>query len=145
MANNFNLKNYSELLNKKDLSGTEQFELLSYRALVESQITYNRREDYFSLIDEYLSKKINPDEFRASFLKTYSQDTETLFIMEKDFEQLSDFSIDSEIYENPFSNLIDLIYNNSMLAIEEGPYDGISDDEFKVSIENAFSNLKLFE
>jgi len=43
----------------------------------------------------------------------------------------------------PFSLLIDLIYDNSMLAVEFGPEDGISEDEFKVSIENAFSNSKF--
>lgn len=40
--------------------------------------------------------------------------------------------------------LIDLIYDNSMLAVEFGPEDGISEDEFKVSIENAFSKFKIF-
>jgi len=144
MCNNFNLKNYVKLLNKQDLAERDQLQLLSYGALVERQISYNRKEEYFSLIKEYLAKKINPSTFRGKFLKMQKQDDDTTQIMEKDFEQLSNFSIDLE-EEGPFSLLIDLIYNNSMLAVEFGPKDGISEDEFKVSIENAFSNPKLFK
>lgn len=53
MSNNFNLKNYVELLNKQDLAETDQLQLLSYGALIERQIFYNRKEEYFSLIKEY--------------------------------------------------------------------------------------------
>ena len=45
--------------------------------------------------------------------------------------------------KNKDIRLIDLIYDNSILAVEFGPENGISDDKFKVSIENAFS--KFFE
>lgn len=53
MSNNFNLKNYVELLNKQDLAETDQLQLLAYGALVERQISYNRKKEYFSLIKEY--------------------------------------------------------------------------------------------
>ena len=145
MPNNFNLKNYLELLNKQDLTETDQFQLLSYGALVERQISYNRKEEYFSLIKEYLAKKISPSIFRGKFLKIQEQDNDINQIMKKDFEQLSNFSIDLELEEGLFSLLIDLIYDISMLAIEFGPDNGISEDEFRVSIENTFSNSKLFK
>ena len=145
MSKNFNLKNYVELLNKQNLTETDQLQLLSYRALVERQISYNRKDEYFSLIKEYLAKKINPSTFRGKFLKMQKQDDDTAQIMKENFEQLSNFSIDLELEEGPFSLLIDLIYDNSMLTVEFGPEDGISEDEFKVSIENAFSNSKLFK
>lgn len=141
MANNFNLKNYLELLNKQDLAETDQLQLLSYEALVEQQISYNSKEEYFSLIKEYLAKKINPSRFRGKFLKMQKQDDDTAQVMKEDFEQLSNFSIDLELKEGAFSLLIDLIYDNSMLAVEFGPEDVISEDEFKVSIENASSKL----
>lgn len=70
---------------------------------------------------------------------------DTTQIIKEDFEQLSTLSINLELEESPFSLLIDLIYNNSMLAFEFGPEDGISEDEFRLSIEKAFSNSKLFE
>ena len=69
MSNNFNLKNYIDLLNKQDLTETDQLQLLSYGALVERQISYNRKGEYFSLIKEYLARKINPRTFRGKFLK----------------------------------------------------------------------------
>ena len=144
MSNNFNLRNYIELLNKKDLDETDQRQLLSYGALVERQISYNRKDEYFSLINDYLSEKINPSIFRGKFLKMQEQDDHKAQIMQEDFEQLSNFSIDLELEEGPFSLLIDLIYDNSMLAVEFGPEDGISEDDFKISIKNAFSNPELF-
>lgn len=65
--------------------------------------------------------------------------------MKEDFEQLSNFSIDLELEEGSSSLLINLIYDNSMLAVKFVPEDGIFEDEFKVSIENAFSNSKSFD
>jgi len=57
---------------------------------------------------------------------------------------LSNLSINLELEESSFSLLIDLIYDISMLAVEFGPEDEISKDEFKVSIKKGFSNTKLF-
>ncbi len=145
MSNNFNLKHYLELLGKQDLTETDELQLLSYGALVERQISYNRKDEYFSLIRQYLAKKINPSTFRGKFLEMQKADDDTTQIIKEDFEQLSNLSIDLELEEGPFSLLIDLIYDNSMLAVEFGPKDGISEDEFRVSIEKAFSSSKLFK
>ena len=41
------------------------FELLSFKATVVKQMCYNRKKDYFILIDEYLSRIITPYEFRS--------------------------------------------------------------------------------
>lgn len=147
MRNNFNLKHYIELLEKnanlertEDITETEKRELLSYGARIERQISYNRKDQYFSLIREYLAKIINPNTFRGKFLKMQKADDDATQILEQDFEQLSCFSIDLE--EGTFSSLIDRIYNISMLAVEFGPEDGISEDEFRDSIEAEFSKCK---
>ena len=145
MSNNLNIKNYIKLLKKPDLTETDKTELFSYKALVEQQISYNRRNEYFSLIQEFLAKKMNPSTFRAKFFEMQQQDVDNLEILEKDVEQLSNFSIDFQVQESPFSRLIDLLYDSSMLANELGPEDGISEGEFKVSIERAFSNSELFK
>jgi hypothetical protein len=145
MSNNFNLKHYLELLGKQDLTETDERQLLSYGAFVERQISYKRKDEYFSLISQYLAKKINPITFRRKFLEMQKVDDDSNQIIQEYFEQLSNLSIDLELEEGPVSLLIDLIYNNSMLAIEFGPEDGISEDEFRVSIEKAFSNSKLFK
>ena len=145
MPNNFNLKNYLELLNKQDLIETDQLQLLSCGALVERQVSDNRKVEYFSLIKEYLAEKINPSTFGEKFLKMSKQANDTVQIMKEDFEQLSNFSINLKLKESLFSLLIDLIYDDFMLEVEFGPEDGISEDEFEVFIENAFSNSKLFK
>ena len=145
MSNNFNIKHYLELLGKQDLTETDKCQLLSYGARVERQISYNRKDEYFSLIKQYLAKKMNPNIFRKKFLEMQKADDDTNQILKKDFEKLSNLSIDLELKEDLFSHLIDLIYDNSMLAVEFGPENGISEDEFRVSIEKAFSNSKLFK
>lgn len=65
------------MLNQQNLDKTEQSQLLSYGAVVELQIFYNRREEYFTLIKEYLAKKINPSTFRGKFLEMQEQNTNT--------------------------------------------------------------------
>ena len=133
MSNNFNLKNYIELLNKQDLAEIDQLQLLSYGALIERQISCNRKKEYFSLIKDYLAKKISPSTFRGKFLKMQKQDDDTAQIMKEDLE----------LEEGLFSLLIDLVYDNSMLTVKFEPEDGIYRSEFKVSIENVFLEFKI--
>jgi len=97
MSNNLNLKHYLELLGKQDLTETDELQLLSYGALVERQISYNRKDEYFSLIRQYLAKKINPSTFRGKFLEMQKEDDDTTQIIKEDFEQLSNLSIDLEL------------------------------------------------
>lgn len=138
MRNNFNLKHYLELLDKdtQDLTETDELQLLSYGELVEGQISYPSKNEYFSLIKQYLAKKMNTSPFRGKFLEMQKADDDTTQIIKKDFEQLSNLSIDLELEEDQFCILIDLIYDNSMLAIEFRPEYGISENEFKNSIKD---------
>jgi hypothetical protein len=129
----------------------EQKELKSYKLLVENQVFYNRREEYLSLVRNYLDKKITLGSFIADFLEMESHDARTAENMRNDFEQLSNFSIDSELLtfeEPPFFFLIDRLYNLSMLIDEFGTDDeenGISEADFKSRVEEAFSNPELFK
>ena len=160
MANKFSLQDYLELLNKQDPTETDKRQLRLYGALIGRQINYNRRDEYFSLIKEFLAENTDPGIFRARFLEMEREDDNTNQMIKKDFELLSNISIDFELEEGPFSHLIDLIYNMSMLENEFGFEDEneifeeefeyadlnrMSEREFKVSIEKAFSNLKLFK
>ena len=71
MANQFNLLSYKELLEleKNDKITFLDFELVTYKASIESQICYNRKEKYFSLIEKYLKRKLADHDFRSKFLK----------------------------------------------------------------------------
>lgn len=146
MSNNFNFKNYVELLNKQYLSETDERQLCFIWSVIgRSDLLQPERRVFFFNKREYLAKKINLDIFRAKFLEMQTQDDDTVKSMEEDLEQLSNFSIDLKLETSPFFRLIDLIYDISMLSIEEGPTNGISEDTFRVSIEKAFSNPKLFK
>jgi hypothetical protein len=69
MKKQFNLTRYKELLKLAE-NGKILFldlKLLSFHPGVESQINYDRRLDYFRLIDNFLTKKIISFEFRREF------------------------------------------------------------------------------
>lgn len=57
MEKHFNLVRYKELLKLQENGEISflDFELLSFKASVAQQICYNRKKDYFIVIDEYLS------------------------------------------------------------------------------------------
>lgn len=58
MANQFNLLRYKELLEleKNNKITFLDLELSTYKASIENQIVYNRKENYFSLIEKYLKE-----------------------------------------------------------------------------------------
>lgn len=114
-------------------------ELLNYRANVECQISYAKKNIYLSLVENYLTKKITPDKFRADFLDLQDQDSEDATNILNDLEKLSTFSISSKAIE--FSSLLIDVYNCSMLVIEE---EDLSEAEFRDSIERIFQKMKKF-
>lgn len=61
-------------------------ELLTYRASIAEQITYDRKNDYFLLIHNYLTRSILPSEFRAQFLQMEKEDSEKAYIIFEDFQ-----------------------------------------------------------
>jgi len=58
-----------------DENREEYCKLLSYGILLESQIYYNRKDDYLSLIEDYRRGTIDAVVFRLAFLKMYREDT----------------------------------------------------------------------
>lgn len=120
MAHIFNLSRYKKLLaketalvkKKKSLlteNRPEYFELLDYRASIEEQMNYNRRNDYFLLIDKYLNQLITPFDFQIEFLKLEKNDSRKAREILEDEEQLSTFSLVDNLKE--FSNLMGKIYD----------------------------------
>ena len=94
----------------------EFLEFLSYGSHVEIQIFYDRKNVYYSLIAEYLTKKINPGRFRSKFLKMQREDGKAATMIKKDLEQLATFSIDLKADE--FSSLIEQIYHDLNLVLK---------------------------
>lgn len=107
---NFNLAQYKELLDVEKNDKFDSFvdpnfvELLSLEVSIQSQISYNRREDYFSLIEKYLVGKIEIYEFESKFTKMENEYIEIANKILQDFEELEVFKLADCIEE--FSDLI---------------------------------------
>jgi hypothetical protein len=92
MKKHFNLSRYKELLKLREnakisFSDENFFELVSYRASIEKQVSYNREKCYCLVIDKYLSRVISLYEFRLKFLKMEKE----VFTFAEDLEKFSDF------------------------------------------------------
>lgn len=96
----FDLASYKELLkfeasyeNSYSFFDEKKLQLLSYEVSVIDQITYDRKAEYFLLIQNYLTGLIHPFEFRDQFLAMIKQDNEKASIILNDFKQLEVFLI----------------------------------------------------
>lgn len=71
MKKKFNFTGYRELLDMKNrreivFLGTNYFKLLRYQTSVGKQLIYDRKEDYYLIINKYLNKTLTIIEFRAN-------------------------------------------------------------------------------
>ena len=135
MEKYFNLSRYKELF-KLEANGYITFldlELLSFKASVAQQICYNRKKDYFLLIDEYLSRVISPYEFRSKFLQMKKEDLKESTIILEDFKKLEVFTLAKNLEK--FSDLISEI---STLCFE---YDEVWDGTMELMSESEFYSL----
>ena len=109
---------------------------------MQDQISYGRKEDYYSLISQYIEKVVTPPIFQSEFLKMEKEDAKAAKIITNDFKQLASFSVNLKAVE--FSSLIEEISDLSMVAQEFGPEEGISDQKFRKSIEKTFLQMQEF-
>lgn len=138
MEKKFNLLRYKELLRLEKEGKTLPFEkdfveLLSYRATVTDQVCYNRKKDYFLLIQEYLSRSIMPDAFRSTFLQMEDEDSKKAAEIKQDFQKLEALTLAEDL--DQFSCLIGKI---STLCFE---YDEMWDGTMKPMSEQEFYDL----
>ena len=147
MEKHFNLSRYKELL-KLEESGKISFldenylELLSYKASVAEQISWNRKNDYFLLIHHYLSRVIPPYQFRVQFLQMEKEDSNKGAIILEDFQELEVFTLAEDLEK--FSDLINQI---STLCFEydevwDGTMERMSEDEFYYLVNNRYLQLQ---
>ena len=118
------------------------FELLSFKASVQQQICYNRKKDYFILIDEYLSRIIPPYEFRSKFLQMEKEDSEKSTRILENFQELEVFTLAKDLEK--FS---DLIGNISALCFEyneiwDGTMERMLESEFYYLVNNHYLQLR---
>lgn len=149
----FNIDRYKELLEKEKCLNQqsnslifknkgEYLELISYRARMENQISYERREDYYSLISQYIEKVVTPPVFESEFLEMEEEDSKAAKMITNDFKQLAIFSVDLKAVK--FSSLIGEISDVCMIAREFGPEEGISDQKFRKSVKKTYFEMRKF-
>ena len=114
--------------------------MLSYGVRVEEQISYERKEEYYSLIFQYIEKVVTPPVFQWEFLEMEKEDGNAVTMITNDFKQLVIFSVDLKAVK--FSSLTGEIYDVCMLAQKFGLEEGISDQKFHKSIEKITSKLE---
>ena len=148
MEKYFNLSRYKELLKLQENGKISFFdlELLSLQASVAQQMYYNRKKDYFILIDQYLSRIIPPYEFRSKFLQMEKEDSEKSTLILEDFQELEVFTLAKDLEK--FSDLINDI---SALCFEydelwDGTIERMSESEFYylVLVNNYYLQLENF-
>ena len=96
----FDIDRYNELLEKEKRLSQENnslifenkdefIELLSYGARVKDQISYERNQDYYSLISQYIDKVVTAPIFQSEFLKMEKEDAKAAKIITDDFKHLN--------------------------------------------------------
>lgn len=135
MNNYFNTDRYKELLELEKSGKFSSFniELISLAANVEKQVIYNRKKDYFMLIDHYLSQVISPHDFRVKFSKMVREDARNANVILEDFQKLEVFTLATDLEQ----------FTNSMFEIETlcGDYYEMLDDTTELMPEDEFYNL----
>jgi hypothetical protein len=143
MTKHFNLLRYKELLQleesgKYSLLDETFLELLTYQASIGCQISYNQKENYFSLIEKYLSRVMTPSEFRLKFSEIEKQDSRTADIILEDFQELEVFMLANDLKE-----FFDLKSEISTLCfgyyeVWDGTIEPMSESEFYNLVNNSY-------
>lgn len=108
----------------------------------ENQISYQRKDDYYLLFDQYINELITPEVFQSKLLKMEKQDGNRAKIILTDFQQLETFLV--ELLAIEFSFLLGKVSDLAIVAREFGPKNGISNEHFRESIEKIYSEMADF-
>jgi len=156
MTETFNKSRYIELLTKDKnlesknssldkLTELEYSELLSYSIILYSQIVYNRKEEYLSLIEKYLTNEINSLFLRFEFFHLQTTHDKMTKNFENNFELLSNVLIDPKSEE--FTRLLeDIAAACEALKSDDEPDQnyGINELQFRAFLEKTFLQMKKY-
>ena len=149
MKKNIDLVRYKELL-KLEADGNLSllddafYELLDFQSSIQNQISYNRKEIYFLLVEKYLNSLLTPTEFRSKFIELEHQDSRTLDIIKQDFRQLEVFTLPKNL--NKFSEFQDEILTlcSEYGEIWDGNIRPMSETEFYSLVKKQYLQLPIF-
>ena len=139
MTEFFDLLRYKEL-KKLDNEGKIPFlsdtfmEFLNLRCEISAQISYNRKEVYFSLIKQYLNNFITMDEFLETYNDMMEQDSKIASETLQDFQKLEGLPL-SKNRRKFFGPIVDI---SSLCAEYTGD---MSQSDFYSFVKLEFSKL----
>ena len=143
----FNLSRYKELVklqesNNYSLLDKIFIEWLEYQVKVQLEITYNRRKDYFFLIDQYLSRRIELYEFQSKFLEMLKEDSRKASVILQDFTELERFILTDNLdnFSEVMNQIDDLCFEYGE-CLEEY-IDPMSENEFYYWVTNRYLELQ---
>ena len=115
MKKKFYFTGYKELVDMENCGkivflDANYFKLLRYKTSVGKQLIYNRKEDYYSIINKYLNKTLTLLEFRTKFLDMEKEDIEKGYIILGNIQELEVFYLveDLEKFSRLIGEIIDL-------------------------------------
>jgi len=115
MKKKFNFTGYKELVDMDNCGeivflDANYFKLLGYQTSVGKQLIYNRKEDYYSIINKYLNKTLTLIEFRTQFLDMEKEDIEKGYVIIENIQELEVFYLveDLEKFSRLIGEIIDL-------------------------------------
>jgi hypothetical protein len=122
---------------KELLSDKSNEKLRSYSIILEDQLNWEIRDQYFDLLNKFIEKKIDMSDFDCSFFKRYRSIEEVANVLELNRVLLS--PDENSVY---FANLLVDIENCCLVYCgDPEPYE-IGDAEFKVLIEKIYFQMK---
>lgn len=127
----------------ESLSPSESEELSKYKWLLKLQLTYNDRFKYLTLLEDYVTGKIDLDPFYTEFYTVYIKNKHTYSNMEYDVEQLSNFPIEFEL-ESKMTEFNDLIYDiwtEDEVVYSEEMNKTVWDSDYQPNIESTINLL----
>ena len=148
----FDVEYYKELIEKEKkyehdpIASPIFLELISYGAKVVCQISYERKEEYYSLISNYINKQMTSREYQWEFREMEKQDSATSRIILSDLEKLGTFVLDLE--NTKFTNILGDISDICDLARIDSPEEGISitEEDFQKNMRKYYAEMQeLFE
>ncbi len=115
MKKEFNFTGYKELVDMKNCEeivflDANYFKLLRYQTSVGKQLIYNRKEDYYLIINKYLNKTLTLLEFRTQFLDMEKENIEKGYVILENIQELEVFYLveDLEKFSRLIGEIIDL-------------------------------------
>ena len=154
MDKTFNIDRYIELMEKQktlqsvndNLNKINYNELLSYQIIIYNQFIYNKKNEYISLINQYINNEIDSFVLQFKFFQIRRIHIQNAENLEENFQELSNMLIDEK--SDDFSKLIehvsgicDYLKCNSD---DETEY-GITEKDFRILIEKIHLKLQQFE